>query len=486
MFNFAPPEIDWSIIAPTIIVAVTGILALFVEMLRPKQNNNLIVGVSLGGLIVAGASVVMQFGYGDGFTFNGMVVRDRFGLVVQLLLILSAGLSILFSEGYLREKRIPYGEFYPLLLWSTVGAMVMATTENLLLLFLGLEVLSIALYVMAGMARSETRSEESALKYFLLGSFASGFLLYGIAFLYGASGSLDIGTIGQRALAGDEATRPLFLFGLALILIGLGFKSSFVPFHQWTPDVYQGAPTNVAAFMAAGSKIGALAALWRVLDALAPLSQYWLPALFWIAILTMTVGNLLALVQKDVKRILGYSSIAHAGYVLVAILAHGKDPNVGYGTTVFYLFSYTVMTIGAFAVVSLAARQGRESTTLDDMRGLYKKAPFAVGALIVFMASLIGIPGTAGFFGKLAIFQDALRTGLTPLAIVLALNSILSIAYYLAIGKAMFVDEDPEAGEVTRPTRMNPGLTAACVLCVAGIFAGFVFFTPIIDVVVGR
>src|SRR5205085_6526905 len=216
---------------------------------------------------------------------------------------------ILFSEGYLREKRIAFAEFYPLVLWSTSGAMLMATSRNLLVIFLGLEVLSIALYVMAGMSRSEEKSEESALKYFLLGAFASGFLLYGIAFLYGASGSLRIDDIAASWASAEPFARTLLVFGISLILVGLSFKSAFVPFHQWTPDVYQGAPTNVTAFMASVSKIAALATLWRFVTDTNALTDFYVPILFTIAILTMTIGNIVALVQKDIKRILGYSSI---------------------------------------------------------------------------------------------------------------------------------------------------------------------------------
>lgn len=484
MYNFPTPEIDWTIIAPTIVVSIVGILALLIEIIQPKRNNNLIVLVSLVGLLIAGAAVVLQFPRPDASTLGDMVMRDRFGLVFQLLVILSGFIAILFSEGYLRDKRIPFGEFYPLLLWSMVGAMVMATTTNLLMIFLGLEVLSIALYVMAGMSRSENKSEESALKYFLLGAFASGFLLYGIAFVYGATGSLDVSSISLAWTHADKGGQVLLMFGLALMLVGFSFKAAFVPFHQWTPDVYQGAPTNVTAFMAAGSKIGALAALWRVLEGSMALKDYWIPALFWVAIITMCVGNLLALVQKDVKRVLGYSSIAHAGYILVAILAHFKNPaEIGIGTIAYYLLSYTLMTIGAFAVITVAAGKGKEGTTFNDLRGLYKRSPVAVAAIIVFMASLIGIPPTSGFVGKFLIFNDALKAGLTPLAVVLAVNSILSIAYYLGIAKAMFVDEDPDT-EVKPGIRLNGGLAAACFVCVVGIFAACFFYAPLMNALI--
>jgi len=341
-----------------------------------------------------------------------------------------------------------------------------------------LEILSISLYVLAGMSRKEEKSEESALKYFLLGAFASGFLLYGIAFIYGSTGSLDLDFIGSTWLSHNQTAKILLVFGLSLVLIGLGFKTSLAPFHQWTPDVYQGAPTNVAAFMAAGAKIGAFAALWRVLDAFGALGDYWIPALSVIAVLTMFVGNFAALVQKDVKRILGYSSIANAGYMLVAIIAYGKDHHVGYGTIVYFLLSYTLMTLGAFAVVSLSAKNGRESTKLEDLNGLWKRSPLAAVALVIFMASLIGIPPTAGFVGKFLIFFDAVKTGLYPLAIILAINSIISVYYYIGIARAAFVSESDQLEAPVGKTAA--GVKSVCTICAVGVFAIVLFYSPLV------
>jgi NADH-quinone oxidoreductase subunit N len=270
------------------------------------------------------------------------------------------------------------------------------------------------------------------------------------------------------------------MFGGALILVGLSFKSSLVPFHQWTPDVYQGAPTNVAAFMASVSKIAALGTLWRVLDDSRAMSGFYLPILFWIAILTMTVGNLVALVQKDVKRILGYSSISHAGYVLVAIAANLKDPvHTSVSTVVYYLLAYTLMTVGSFAIVSLVAKGGRESTRLEDLYGLSRRSPLAAAALIVFMISLIGMPPTAGFIGKWMIFNDALNAGLAPLAIVLAANSAISVYYYVGIIRAAYVVEEGHAD--TAP--MGMGLAGATVLCLAGVIMATLFVSPFLGYV---
>lgn len=479
------PSIDWLMMLPVIIAASTGIVALVVEMFWPRKSNNIQVGVSLGGLVAAGCALVAQLGKPDATTFAEMVLRDRTSVVLQLVLVLACFLAILFSEPYLREKRIPFGEFYPLAVWSTVGAMVMVSTTNLLMFFVGLEVLSIALYVLAGLSRQESKSEESAIKYFLLGAFASAFFLYGSAFIFGATGSLDIGSIGAVWENGDQMTHNLILFGLGFLFVGLAFKSAFVPFHQWTPDVYQGAPTNATALMAAISKLAAIGVLVRVLDAAVGSQAVWMPLFFWIAILTMTVGNVMAILQKDVKRILGYSSIANAGYVLVAVLAHYKDPqHVTTGSVVFFLLSYTLMTVGSFAVISLVAKRGTERTSLKDLNGLYQRAPFAVVALVIFLASLIGVPPTGGFFAKLFIFRDALTAGLTPLAILLAVNSVISVYYYLGIAMAAFVND--EDAERNRSARLSPGVASTCAICAAGIFAVMFFVTPFMDFMAGK
>lgn len=478
-FNAAfplPHEIDFAMIMPILVVMVTGMVALAIEMLRPKQNNNAIVFASLTGLAVSAILTITQFGQPSKLTLVDMLLRDQFGLICQLLLVLGCALTFLFSETYLRTRKIAFGEFYPMALWSTGGAMIMATSNNLLVIFLGLEILSIALYVLAGLARAELKSEESSLKYFLLGAFASGFFLYGIAMFYGATGSLDL-TFLANGLTGNATAKVMLIFGTGLMLVGLGFKAALVPFHQWTPDVYQGAPTNVTAFMAVISKIGAIAALFRVLVAAAPLKAEWMPAMMAIAILTMIVGNAVALLQNDIKRILGYSSIAHAGYLLVGLLSYVNAPDkVGIGTTAYYLLSYTFMTIGAFAVVSLIAQGGRETTRIEHLNGLWQRDRLAAVLLVVFMVSLIGIPPSAGFFGKFFIFQDAVAAGLTPLALVLAVASVISISYYLRIARAAFV---VESDTERPPLTMSPALRATGVVCMAGVVLVGILVTPV-------
>jgi NADH-quinone oxidoreductase subunit N len=479
-FLFPTPEIQISALLPVLVVALTGILALIVELVWPKRNNDAIVALCVGGLGLAAVIAFTAVGVSPFETAAGTYYHDSFGALMHVILCVGTLLTVLFSESYLRAKKIPFGEFYPLVLWSTCGAMIMAATTNLLVVFLGLEILSVALYVMAGMARGEEGSSESALKYFLLGAFASGFLLYGISFLYGASGSLQLSEISLAWAGRNSATQPMILFGFALILIGLGFKASLVPFHQWTPDVYQGAPTNVTAFMATGSKVAAFAALVRVLDAFGPLHSVFVPVLGVIAVLTMTVGNVMALGQKDVKRVLGYSSIAQAGYVLTAILAHANASNptrlVGTGTVTFFLFAYTLTTIGTFAVVSLGAKDGHEGTRLEDLNGMLRRSPLAAVALLIFCMSLIGLPLTGGFMGKLQIFADAMdpNTGNLPwLAIALAVNSIISAWYYLGIARAALTSD---SASESRLSPLKPAVATACVLCMVGVLGSF--FVP--------
>jgi NADH-quinone oxidoreductase subunit N len=462
---------------PVTLVVLTGIVALILDMIAHRRNNHGMKVVTLAGLAIAAASIAWQFAMPGKTLFDGMIVRDEKALMLQLLVVIACFLSVLFSEGYLKQKQIPFGEFYPLAAWSSAGGMIMVSTDSMLMLFIGLEVLSIPFYVMVGLSRKEAKAEEAALKYFLLGAFATAILLYGLAFMFGASGSLRFSDVGPSLAALDGTMRSMLVFGMGLALIGLCFKAAFVPFHQWTPDAYEGAPTNVTAFMASASKIAAFGALYRFLDGSLELSRYWFPVLFWVAILTIALGNLAAIFQKDVRRILGYSSISNAGYVLVALLAHYRVPDqVSLGTTIFFLIAYNLMTVGAFAVVSLAARNGRESTRLEDLHGMWRRNPTSAALLIVFIASLIGVPPTAGFFGKFLIFNDALRAGLMPLAVVLALGSVVSVYYYLQIVRATFVSDETSRYETAE---MNFGLRMTCVVCAVGILIVNLFLGPI-------
>lgn len=479
MFQFPVPDIDIRSLLPMIIVGLTGLVALIVEMVAPKRDNALLVAVSLAGLVVAGVALALSVGDPADTVGAGMLMHDPIGTSLQLMVVGATGLTILFSDRYLRHKRIPFGEFYPLVLWSSVGAMMMVSAANWLTIFLGLEILSVALYVMAGMSRSEEKSEESAMKYFLLGAFASGFLLYGIALIYGATASLQIDAANVAWLSTEPGIRMLVACGMGLVLVGLGFKAGFVPFHQWTPDVYQGAPTNVTAFMATVSKIGALGALWRILDLSSRMGDFFVPVLGTIAVLTMLLGNIVALAQKDVKRVLAYSSIANAGYILVALVAHSRSHDaIGNAAFCYYLIGYTFMTIGSFAVIAMFAKGGEEFTTYESLHGLWSRSRGATACLIVFMLSLTGLPIFAGFFGKLFVLTDAVRSGLTPLAIVLAVSSIISAAYYLRIARAALVPDDSIDA---RTSPFGGGLAVSVGLCAVGVIAISIFYTPLMN-----
>lgn len=476
-FQFAPPTIEWAAIGPIAAVVIAGILALILEFTRPRANNDLIRSVSLAGLAIAFALTLIN--RRDITTFSGTITIDALGRVGQMLVIAATALVVLFSEGYLRRKKIPYGEFYPLLLWSSVGAMLLTITSNLLLMFLGIEILSLALYCLAGMSRGEEKSEESALKYFLLGAFATCFFLFGTVMLYGATGSLGLERFGAVWAADVPGDRLLLGAGFGLVFVGLAFKSSFVPFHQWTPDVYQGAPTNVAAFMGTAAKFGPFVAVWRLLEATEAMKSIALPAVAVVAALTMTFGNLQALGQKDLKRLLGYSSIANAGYVLAAIVGHFARPSSGdLQTFVVFMLGYLVTTVGVFAVASLGAHDGQESGTLQSLRGLARRAPLAFFALALFVLSQIGIPPTAGFFGKLLVVQATVEGGYAWLGILLALNSIVSVVYYFAILQAAYGTD--AAGE-ERASRITGGVALTSVLCLAGVLGLSFFLGPITD-----
>lgn len=482
LFRLNPPEVDIFALLPMIIIAITGMLALILDMVRPNKSNGAIVACSLFGIVAAFAMLVNQLSGPNLTTMADMVSIDKLSIAGQLLILLSVFLVVVFSDAYLKQKKVPFGEFYPLLLWSALGGMIMCSTHNLLTLFVGIEVLSISLYVMAGMSRGEEKSEESALKYFLLGAFATGFLLMGIAFLYGGSGSLNMEKILFSMTRASAEDRILLVVGASLVFVGLGFKSSFVPFHQWTPDVYQGSPTNITAFMATGAKTGAFIAVWRFLEMTGGINGVFLPAVAVVAALTMTVGNFVALNQKDVKRMMAYSSIANAGYVLSALVAHAALPGkIDTGTIIFFLLSYTLMTVGTFAVIALSAENGKEITTIDGLKGLYQRSPFAAFALAIFTLSLIGIPPTPGFFGKMLIFGDLISGGYVWLAILLAVNSVISIGYYYKLISTAFSKEDAPTTH-----KLAPAFTGTLTLCLVGILAAVILYSPIMTALAPR
>ena len=466
-------DIDSSIISigPFLVVVVAAMFVLLVDLWLPKDKKGYVVLISLIGLAGAGIECASTYNNTDAYGtagFNGTVSSDHFGLLFQGLLVIIAALGVLLSQRYLEEKGINYGEYYALMLLSTSGAMLMAAARELILIFIGLEILSIALYVLSGFARTEERSEEAAVKYFLLGAFSSGFFLYGIALIYGGTGTTYLPDIAHAPHA--ALTNTYSVAGIALILVGLGFKAAIVPFHSWTPDVYQGAPTSVTAFMSAAAKAGAFAALIRVLVVILPIQAVWHDIVWVLAAATMIVGNVVALWQTDIKRMLAYSSIAHAGYILVGVLAANA---AGSAAVLYYILVYTFMNLGAFGVVILLARPGREFTKVEDLDGLSRSNPLAAVLMAIFMFSLAGIPPAAGFFGKLFLFQAAIQAHLYGLTVLGFLASVVGAYYYLRIVARMWmVAPEREIGALSWSWGPSWAIGASAVLTI------LLFFLP--------
>jgi NADH-quinone oxidoreductase subunit N len=464
--TFTPPSLNLYAILPVLIVMSWGLLLMFLDMLI-KENITWPSRVSLVGLVLAGVVVAVQWGSGyttNAFTPEGghpMVVIDGYVHFLNMLFVLTGILAVMLANGYLCTAKInERAEYYMLILFSLSGMMLMGMSNDLIMVFLALELLSIPLYILCGMARPSLLSEESAIKYFLLGAFSSAFLLFGIALLYGATGSTALPVVQQNFVAGSLTA----VVGMIMLLTGFAFKVSAVPFHMWTPDVYEGAPTSVTAFMAVGAKIGGFAALIRIFLGTLPAdaAQIWVPALAVIAALTMIVGNVLALSQTNFKRMLGYSGIAQAGYILMAVVA---DPFTGTGVpaALYYMTAYLFTTLGAFAIIIMIEHPAYERVNLEDYKGLAQQNMPAALALSLFMFSLIGIPLTGGFMGKFFIFGATVQAGLTWLAIIGVITSVISAFYYLRPVVYMFMYE----GESSRQT-FSRGLTTTAVL--AAIF----------------
>jgi NADH-quinone oxidoreductase subunit N len=434
-----PAGITVALLPEIILTAWALGLLLYIGWRHTDPEAQRIVGWwTLAGLAAALAAVAWLWWRGakpEGLPL--MLALDGFRWATATVFLLGAIAAAALAVGYLGRERILVAEFYPLLLFATTGMLLMGGAADLIMVFLGLELMSLAAYVLAGIRRRSPASSEAALKYFLLGAFASGFLLYGIALVYGATGTTNLYTIAFQVADGTVAAQPMLGIGIALLLVGFGFKVSAVPFHMWAPDVYDGAPTPVTAFMAAAVKAAGFAALMRVaLVAFGEASAAWQTTIWWLAALTMAVGNVVALAQRRLKRMLAYSSIAHAGYLLVAVAAASPEGGAAF---LFYALAYTGMTIGAFAVLAAVGREGESDVLVDDLDGLAARRPWVAFAMTVFMLSLLGFPGTAGFIGKWLILTSAVEVGQTSLAIVLVLASVVSAGYYLPVVMAMYM-----------------------------------------------
>ena len=460
-FTYTASAADWGRIAPELALAVVALLVLMVDLLLPQPGKNqkgstnflllpLLSLLGLGGAIVA---TILLFIFGDHLTaFNSMIGSDQGSLYAYIIILSASALGILLSPFYLeRLNLIHQGEYYALMLLATIGMMILAAATSFLTVFLGLEMLSLALYILSGFVLRHSSSQESGMKYFLLSSFASAFLLYGIAMIYGATGNtsfIGIHNFLFNHLPTTHSLNPtvlgqlptLLLIGMGLLIVGFAFKVSAVPFQAWTPDVYEGAPAPVTAFMSVGTKAAALIAFARVFDVMLPIVKpEWEPVVLAITILTIIGGNIMALVQSNVKRMLAYSSIANAGYLLIGVVAGGA---IGLSAILFYLLCYTFMNLGAFGVISVLERADNTGSNLSEIRGLWNRQPVLAGLLAFFMLALAGFPPMAGFAAKYYIFYAALQSGYPELMIIGVLASVLGMYYYLRVIAATFMEKE--------------------------------------------
>jgi len=467
---------DFLAILPLIVVAGWASLLLLADLFVPAGRKGLTGLLAALGLVTALALTIVRFGE-ERVAFGGMLYADGFASFLDVLFLFAGVFAITLAHDYLKRTGLERGEYYSLLLFVISGMMMMAHSGDLIMLFIGLETLSIPLYVMAGLARPKAESEEAALKYFLLGAFASSFEVYGIALVFGATTTTRLAGIVGAAQAGT-ADALLLALGAVLILVSLSFKVAVVPFHMWTPDVYQGAPTPVTAFMSVGAKAGGFAGLLRVfLLAFPALAASWAPAVLWVAVLTMVWGNVAALVQPNIKRLLAYSSIAHAGYILMALPA-AADARVGpaaIGAALFYLFAYAITNLGAWGVVVALESSDGKGLQVDDYAGLGARHPWLALGMVLFMLSLTGVPPSVGFVAKFYLFSAVLDAGLIGLALVGVLTSLISAAYYLRVVVVMYM----RSGEP--PVRREGWLFATVGLMAAATLALGLLPTPLYD-----
>jgi NADH-quinone oxidoreductase subunit N len=449
-------------VIPVICVTLAGLVVLLAESFRRKQERMALGGLAIIGMV--GAAVASVLLWDRNATSFGVVTADNFSIFVNLVILAVGILTVIFSQHTVERDALPGGEYYALLLFAIVGMMLMVQASDLLLLFLALETMSVAVYVLTGIRFGDARGTEAAFKYFLLGAFASAFLLYGIAFLYGVAGTTSLDGIGAVIAAQSMSGNPMILLAIGLLIVGFGFKVGVVPFHQWSPDAYEGAPALVTGFMSTGVKAAAMAAFARVfLSALEPMISHWAPVLWAVAAVTMILGTVVGVAQTNLKRMLAYSSIAHAGYLLVAIVAGNE---VGKAALLFYLAAYALTNVAAFAVIALLGTRERPNDELRDYAGLWHSHPALAGLMTIVLLSLGGFPPTAGFIAKWYIFSAAVGSGYYWLAVIGVLSSVVSVFFYLRIVVMMYMSER-DARPVPLP--IAAGAMAGLAVTVAGI-----------------
>jgi NADH-quinone oxidoreductase subunit N len=437
-------DINFTPLLPAAEVALTALTVLLLDLFLGKEEKALLAWISVLGAAIAMGLSLLLWGNQES-AFHDSFLLDNFSLFFTQLFLGVTVITILSSVHYLRETQIREGEYYALILFSAFGMILMAAANDLILFFLGLETMSIAVYILTGMWRERSLASEAAMKYFIIGAFATGFFLYGIALVYGGTGSTHLGRVAAFLAQPENEWPPFVVAGIFLLLVGLAFKVAAVPFHFWVPDVYDGAPTPISGFMAVAVKAAAFAGWARIfLQQFALLEGEWRLPLWMLATLTMTLGNLLAVAQSSVKRMLAYSSIAHAGYLLIGVVAGGET---GGQALLFYLLSYAPMTLGAFGVVMALKEGERDNEAYSDYAGVGFRKPFLGVTMSIFMLSLAGFPPLAGFTGKFYLFRSAVVAGYTGLAIIGALNSLLSVVYYLRVIVMMYMEEGGVGGK---------------------------------------
>lgn len=462
-------------IGPELVLVGFGLALMLFDALYPRRQHDSLAMFALAGIAGAAAwSIALWRWSGPTSVLGGMVAVDRFSVVCRLIVLAVAALAVLLSFQYLERANEVQGEYYPLLLFAASGMTLIVSAADLIVVFIALEVLSLSLYLMTGFSFRRLASAEASMKYFLLGSFSSAFFLYGIALAYGATGTTNLAGIAHT-LTGQLGSTGLALAAAGLLATGFAFKVAAVPFHMWTPDAYQGAPTCVTAFMSAGTKVAAFGAFLRVFDvALSPLAWDWKPFVWGLAAVTMLVGSVLAIAQTDMKRMLAYSSVAHAGFILVGVTAASR---AGIEGSLFYMAAYAAMIIGAFGVVMLVSARGERRLALRSYAGLARTSPFLAATLVVFLLSLAGIPGTSGFIAKVAVFAAATRSGHWPLVLIAVIASVISVFVYIRVIVLMYMQDPLEGAEEATPLGMGGlavGIPAAATILL-GLLPGLLF-----------
>jgi NADH-quinone oxidoreductase subunit N len=480
------PLSDLLAILPELLVVGAACLVLILDPITSAARKDWLAWLSIAALALCAMATASQMN-GRATAFSGIVILDPYAGFWKLLLYAVTGLTILLSLAYLKIERIHLGEYYGFILLSLSGMMIMVSAADLLTIYLGMELMSLSLYVLAGFKRFEAQSLEASAKYFVLGAFSSGIMLYGISLLFGSAGGTRLAQIAA-AVAGHGLQDPFLLTGMILLIVGFGFKIAAVPFHMWTPDVYEGSPTSVTAYMAVASKAASFGAFARVfLEGLGGLTPNWHALVLTLCVATLLLGNVVAIVQTNIKRLLAYSSIAHAGYALIGLVVASRASadagarSFGIASVMLYLAVYAFMTLGAFAVVAMLRKGGVEGDEIDDYAGLAKRQPVAALLMLVFMVSLAGIPPTAGFMGKFYLFMGAVDAGLTWLAVVGLLFAAVSGYYYLRVVMVMYMREPDSAAGAVPHLATSPAVAIVLACAIAGVVLFGLFPDPLVS-----